>query len=189
MHKPWLPVVFRSCLALGVPLVAASTAAASTLIAMDLASLVEQSDYVLIGQAQSQQSRYADKAIVTDVTLKVISSLKGSAKPGDKLVVTSLGGSIGDVGLRVNGAASFKLGQSALVFLRRAGKELSVTGMSQGVMAISGNAGSEQVETTAAGATLMQRNADGQLVATEPANQRRSLAALLAEIDGLVKGR
>jgi hypothetical protein len=192
MRKPWLPLAFRSLplFALAAPLTAAGTAAASSLIALDLPGLVEQSDYVVIGNAASQTSRYADGAIVTDVTLKVISSLKGNAKPGEKLVVTHLGGAVGQVGLRVPGAASFKLGQSAVVFLRRtgrAGDDLNVTGMSQGVMSISGSAGSEQVESGTAGATLMQRNAQDQLVPTEPASQKRPLATLLTEIDQLVK--
>lgn len=189
MRTPWLPLAFRSCLALTAPLAFAGTAAASTLIALDLPRLVEQSDYVIVAHAESKAARYQEGAIVTDVTLKVVSSLKGSAHPGDKLVVTHLGGAVGQVALRVPGAASFTLGQSAVVFLRRAGKDLNVTGMSQGVLSISGSAGAQQVETHTAGATLMQRNAQDQLVPTEPASSKRPLAQLLTEIDQLVKAR
>ena len=189
MRKPWLPFAFRSCLALTAPVALAGTAAASTLIALDLPSLVEQSDYVIVGHAESKASRYQEGAIVTDVTLKVVSSLKGSARPGDKLVVTHLGGAVGQVALRVPGAASFSLGQGAVVFLRRAGKDLNVTGMSQGMMAISGSAGAQQVEASTAGATLMQRNAQDQLVPSEPASSKRPLAQLLAEIERLVQAR
>jgi hypothetical protein len=168
---------------------AAGGAAASSLIALDLPGLVEQSDYIVVGNAQSQASRFVDGAIVTDVTLKVIASLKGPSHPGELLTVTHLGGAVGKVGLKVPGAASFKLGQGAVVFLRRAGKDLNVTGMSQGVMSISGARGKEEAESSTAGATLMQRNAEGQLVPTEPAPQKRALSQLLAEIEQLVAGR
>jgi hypothetical protein len=86
----------------------------------------------------------------------------------------------------VPGAAQFKLGESAIVFLRRAGENLNVTGMSQGVLPIRGNGSSAQVLPGGNGATLMQRAPDGTL--TEKPTQAaapRSLSDMLAEIERL----
>jgi hypothetical protein len=161
---------------------------AAVLVALDLPALVEQSDLVVVASAQEQSSRYVDKLIVTDVTLKVISGLKGQVKPGDLVTVTHLGGAVGDIGLRVPGAASFSLGKSALVFLRRVPSgDLNVTGMSQGVMPIFAEGTQQRVQTGAAGAALMQRNASGELVETHSGPSSRSLSELLAEIERLVK--
>lgn len=170
----------------------APTAQAAVLMSLDLPALVEQSDVVVIANAVKQSSRYVDKLIVTDVTLKVIAGLKGTAAPGELLTVTHLGGAVGDVGLRVPGAATFRLGQSAVVFLRRApGGDLNVTGMSQGVMPISGQGTGQQVESSTHGAALMQRNANGQLVEKEKdaASSPRALSDLIAEIEQLVRTR
>lgn len=163
-------------------------ARAATLLALDLAELVRTSDYVVVANAQSENSRYANKLIVTDVELRVITSMKGSAKAGDTLVATHLGGSVDRVALTVPGAASFKLGQSAIVFLQRApgGVDLRVTGMTQGVMPILG----AEVQTGGAepGTTLMQRDAKGVLVEAQakPA-LRQPLDAMIAEIEKLAQ--
>jgi hypothetical protein len=163
---------------------AGALAHASTLIALDLPTLVRDSDYVVVANAEREASRYQDKLIVTDTTLRVITSLKGSAKPGSTLVATHLGGSVDRIGLRVPGAARFKLGASAIVFLRRSGQDLNVTGMSQGVMPIGGSGSSAQVLPGGTGATLMQRGADGSLTEKNDAAPR-ALTDVLAEIERL----
>jgi hypothetical protein len=172
--------------ALSLILSAGALAHAATLIALDLPALVRDSDYVVVANAEHESARYQDKLIVTDTTLRVITSLKGSAKPGATLIATHLGGAIDRVGLRVPGAAQFKLGESAIVFLRRAGEDLNVTGMSQGVLPITGAGASAQVLPGGSGATLMQRASDGTLT-EKPAQPAppRSLSDMLAEIERL----
>jgi hypothetical protein len=163
------------------------SAHAAVLMSLDLPQLVEQSDLVVVGSAQKQSSRYVDKLIVTDVSLKVVTSLKGSAKAGDVVTVTHLGGSVGEVGLQVPGAAAFKLGESAVVFLRRVPSgDLNVTGMSQGVMPIKGQGAEQQVMPGGSGAELMQRDDDGRLVEKPVQRQQpRVLTDLVAEIQRL----
>jgi hypothetical protein len=172
--------------ALSLIVTAGTLAHAATLIALDLPTLVHDSDDVVVANAERESARYRDKLIVTDTTLRVITSLKGSSKPGATLVATHLGGAVDRVGLRVPGAAQFKLGESAIVFLRRAGDDLNVTGMSQGVLPISGNGASAQVLPGGSGATLMQRAPDGTLT-EKPAQPAppRSLSDMLAEIERL----
>ena len=177
------------CLGLGLAIAPyADSAHAATLIALDLAELVHTSDYVVVANALNESSRYANKLIVTDVELRVITSMKGAAKPGETLVATHLGGAVDRIGLTVPGAASFKLGQSAIVFLRKApgGADLNVTGMCQGVMPIVG----KEVQTGGVepGTTLMQRDANGALVeAPAKAVQRQSLSDVIAQIEQLAK--
>lgn len=169
--------------------IATRPAHAAVLMALDLPALVEQSDLVVVANAQKQSSRYVDKLIVTDVTLKVITKLKGVTKPGELVTVTHLGGAVGDIGLTVPGAASFKLGESAVVFLRRVPSgEWNVTGMSQGVLLISGQGAEQRVTPGGSDSALMQRDTEGHLVERKAAAPR-GLADLLAEIERLVRGR
>src|SRR5262245_33202470 len=103
------------CLGLGLAVAPwqAQPAQATSLIALDLPELVRQSDYVVVASALRESSRYADKLIVTDFELKVITSMKGSAKPGATLIATEMGGAVDRVGLNVPGAAKFSIGKSA----------------------------------------------------------------------------
>ena len=185
-----LPLVLALTCLLPLPLALSSSARAAVLMALDLRQLVEQSDYVVVAKAVDESSRYENTLIVTDVTLEIVTSLKGPARPGSSLTATHLGGAVGEIGLHVPGAASFTLGESAVVFLRHAkrGAALNVTGMSQGVMPVLGTGSDATVESAGSGATLMQRDATGAMVEmpTQPA-RKRVLSDLLAEIDQLVR--
>jgi len=187
-----LPLVLALTTCFCLPLALSPSARAAVLMALELRQLVEQSDYVVVAKAVDESSRYDDSLIVTDVTLEVVTSLKGAVKPGSSLTATHLGGAVGDIGLHVPGAATFTLGQSSVVFLRHAkGRAaLNVTGMSQGVMPVVGTGSGATVETAGSGATLMKRDAQGALVEmpTQPV-RTRVLADLLAEIDQLVHAK
>lgn len=183
---PWL-VLAASLLALPV-------AQASVQLGLALTELVAQSDYVVLASAEHAEARRAGRVIVTDVTLKVITSLKGPALPGSQLTATHLGGSVGEVGLHVPGAPMFKLGQNAIVFLQRPSQTdqpgLSVTGMGQGVLPITGKGSTAQVDTAGTGgAKLMQRDPSGAIVdmpaSTSP--RKRVLSDVMSEIDRLVQ--
>jgi hypothetical protein len=169
------------------------SASAATLLALDLGQLVKQSDLVVVAKAEAQRSRRtpADGMIVTDVTLRVLTSLKGSTKPGAAIVATVLGGSVGDLGLRVPGEASFPEDQSAIVFLRREANsgELAVTGMSQGVLPIRGTGQAALVMPGGAAAELVQHDGDGALrPAPDALLHPKSLHTVLGEIQRLVSG-
>lgn len=158
-----------------------ASAQAAVLVAMDLPELVSQSDLIVVGSATKQSSRYVNKLIVTDVTLAVSSTLKGSTK--ESVVVTHLGGSVGEVGLNVPGAAAFKLGENVVVFLRRVPSgDWNVVGMSQGIMKISG----EEVLPGGVGAELMERDPEGRLRELKTPAAPRALPDLLGEIRRLV---
>ena len=164
---------------------------AAVVIALDLAQLVDQSDFVVIARPEGESSRFSKGLIVSDVTLRVSRVLKGATAPGAALVVTHLGGSVGQLALSVPGAARFAPNQSAIVFLRRAEgrSELQVTGMSQGVMPIVGDGPTAEVTPGGAGASLMQRDAAGALKdIAPPASQSRAMYDVISEIEKLVAG-
>jgi hypothetical protein len=189
-----LKPVRATCLAIGLcaatasALIAPATHAA-VVMALDLPALVEQSELVIVAAAQKQSSRYVNKLIVTDVTLQVIDKLKGNTQPGETVVVTHLGGSVGDIGLSVPGAASFKLGQSAVVFLKRARSgsgDWNVTGMSQGVLPITGQGAAQNVMPGGDGAALMARDGEGRLVERHTPAAPRMLTDVVSEIRQLI---
>jgi hypothetical protein len=166
-------------------------ARAATMLALDLAALVRQADYIVVANAQAESSRYRtqDRLIVTDVRLGVIESLKGDARPGGTLVATRLGGTVDNLGLSVPGEASFPVGKSAIVFLRKAehAKELYVVGMSQGVLPIDGQGNGARVLPGGGGATLVQKGDDGKLAAAPDALlNAQPLKDVLARITQLV---
>jgi hypothetical protein len=175
-------------LGLGVLLTAAwfsAPAGAATLLALDLAQLVGMSEYVVLAKAQTREARETDSGmIVTDVQLQVVTALKGTIKPGQPLTATLAGGEIGDVALRVPGEAVIPENQSAIIFLRRNTRgELNVTGMSQGVLPISGAGKTAQVLPGGSGAALVQKGDDGKLRdAPDALLQPRNLADVLAQI-------
>lgn len=166
-------------------------ARAAVLIALDLAQLVDQSDFIVVAQPETQSSRFANGLIVTDVTLRVSRVMKGATTAGAALIVTNLGGSVGQLALAVPGAARFTPNQNAIVFLHRAAgrPELQVTGMSQGVMPITGEGPAARVTPPAGDAALMQRDDLGALRdLVAPAQQSRTMNDVLSEIEKLIAG-
>lgn len=143
------------------------SARAATVRALSLDELTAAAELIVVGQARERQSRWSDsgRLIVSDVAVGVERVVKGRATAGQDLVVTHLGGSIGDLGLRVPGAAAFELGGRAVLFLRAhpATGELRVVGMSQGALPVVLREGGQVVLPGAHGAALMAADVDGAL--------------------------
>jgi len=92
-------------------------ASASTFIKTDVPELTLSSEVIVRGVVKRVQSRWAGDGsmIVTDVEVVVSESLKG--QPDRTVVITQPGGSVGDIGQKVSGLASFAEGEEVLVFL------------------------------------------------------------------------
>jgi hypothetical protein len=105
---------------------------ATTMLALDVAGLSRTSDSVVVGTVARVSSRWTgDHArIVTEIELTVAEAWKGQAP--QRLVLTQPGGEVGDIGQRVDGAASFVVGEEVVLFLETRGSEFTVTGMAQG---------------------------------------------------------
>lgn len=181
-----------SCVALGAlaTLLIVPHARASVVQALSLAELVAQSEHIVVALPGERQSRATGRLFVTDVSVRVLQSLKGDSKPGEMLVATLLGGVVDGVGLKVPGEASLPEGRKVIVFLQPSKKsgDLHVVGMSQGVMAIEARKGADFVKPSAGHAALMQRSETGALKPGAPAlTSEIALPDLLTQIIGLVK--
>ncbi len=111
----------------------ASVAGATTLVAADVPSLSRTADRIVQATVSHLESRWTGDhlRIITEVTLDVSETLKGSAS--SQVRVIQPGGIVGDVGQRVSGLASFEPGEEVVVFLQqRAGDSFLVAGMAQG---------------------------------------------------------
>jgi hypothetical protein len=178
-------------LAGGWPDGAVSPAHASVVQALSLEQLTSKADEILIAVPTAQQARrHVDgKLIVTDVSLRVESVLKGKSKVGKTARATVLGGTLDGVALAVPGEASFALGKRVLVFLHRVPRssDLRVVGMAQGVLALREQDGATLVMPGGQGAALVDRGESGQLEDAPAALERpEPLDALVERIRALV---
>ena len=96
--------------------------------------MVEKSDFIFVGTAVQTQSAWNPEhtRIYTRTTFEVEEYIKGGA--GGAVVVETLGGVVGDVGMMVPGVPQFRRGEKNLLFIStgpRTGKH-RVVGWSQG---------------------------------------------------------
>lgn len=106
---------------------------ATTMLRADLPQMAQTSDAVVQGVVRRVQSRWSGdkRRIVTDVEIQVTESLKGQS--GGTVLVTQLGGRVGDIGQVVSGLASFSEGEEVVVFLEKRGvSAFQLAGMAQG---------------------------------------------------------
>lgn len=141
----------------------ASIAEASVSEALPLATLVRQSAYVVHARTVRSEARFEGNVIVTTVEIEVVDSAKGRAPRGTMLTLAHLGGAVGDVAMRVEGAPSLPVGSENLVFATELGGRLTPVGMSQGVMPIHIENGRRQVMPGGAGLALVRRGRTGAL--------------------------
>jgi hypothetical protein len=122
------------CLALLVP----ASVRASVVLPLDLDSMVDQAEQVVHAQVESQASRWTSdhSAIYTDVTLRVLTPLKGEAAARQVITVRREGGVVGNIGMRIAGAARFSDGEEVVLFLERRGAALWTLGLSQGKLSV-----------------------------------------------------
>jgi len=106
---------------LALALLLASAAQASQFRAFGRDAQVRGSDLIAIGRVVSVRSDWDERhsAIHTDAEIAIDEVWKGDPQ-GDRIVVRSLGGRVGNVALEVDGSAEFTIGEHVLVFLRAA---------------------------------------------------------------------
>ncbi|MEJ2194268.1 MAG: hypothetical protein P8X73_05345 [Ignavibacteriaceae bacterium] len=88
--------------------------------------LTEKADLILIGKVSERNSRWNkdNTRIYTDVVLNVDEYLKGSGND-DKIIVTTLGGEIGEVGELYTHMPRFNSEEDVLIFLKQDQKNMS----------------------------------------------------------------
>jgi len=90
---------------------------ATTYIVPSDAEMIQRSDDIVIATGVSAVSDLDEHgSIVTRYTLRIVESLKGDREPGQHLLVTELGGVIGDSATMVPGAPEYEPGVRYLVF-------------------------------------------------------------------------
>ncbi len=126
------------------------SARATTMVALSTERLVQKADIVAVVQVRGQQTVRAGGRLVTQVRLEVAESFKGTSA-GASLQVLTLGGTDGQLGQRVEGAAEFVTGETCVVFLRRVADGVyHVVGMEQGKLSLIADAhGTLQIHRTA----------------------------------------
>ncbi len=131
--------------ALTILLLGLSLAAPALVVRMPLEEMVGQADLILSVRVQAMESRWVEEGdgrnIYTTVTLVPGRLLKGHA-PGETLLLTLLGGEVGEWRQVVTDLATFEVGEEAVLFLK--GPRRVVMGGFQGKFPI--EAGSVRVE-------------------------------------------
>jgi hypothetical protein len=139
------------------------------MLKLDLRQLVGRADAVFVGKVLKVQSKWTEdgKRIVTDATVEVKQSVRGTTL-GQKVVVRSLGGSVGETGMKVSGSPVFRAGDEVLLFTDTRQGHRYVVGMSQGAYYVSRDkAGRAMVQASVAGLGFLQKTASGTRVAHE----------------------
>ncbi|HYV44700.1 MAG TPA: hypothetical protein VFA20_07565 [Myxococcaceae bacterium] len=134
-------------------------AGATSVIGVDLDQLTRQSDVVVHGTVKGKESRWSGdgRRILTDVQIEVRESFKGS--PARTVTVQQPGGVVGDIGQRVDGLATFDVGEEVVVFLERWGTQrFQVTAAAQGKFRVERSSDGTRVFA------VPDRNADADLV-------------------------
>ncbi len=164
----------RKLLALVAAVVAASPALGAQAVAVSVEDLARTSDAVVRGRVLSTSARWTEGRIQTYAEVEVAASLRGAA-PARVTVVTP-GGVVGELGQRVDGAATFSAGEQVVLFLSRPGRDgWRVSEMGQG-------------KFTVEGSEVRPDTARTHFVATQVrAGERRSEAMSLAELERRVR--
>ena len=157
-------------LSLAIPLLllagSSTPARASVVVKLDLPQLVGQADAIFVGKAIRAQSRWSENGrhIVTDVTFLVEHAIRG-ARARDTVVVRSLGGAVGGLGMRISGSPTFNVGDQALLFTDLRAGHRYVSGMEQGVFRLSRDLSGQVVvrQTIGKGLALARRTPAGGL--------------------------
>lgn len=120
----------------GVWLAVWVSSASAMMREVPLSESIARAAAVVVAHVDAMQSHWTDDhtTIVTDVTFTVRESWRGSLAPQAPLVLTVLGGEVGEIGVRSEHQPQFRQGESVLLFLEEtAGARFAVYGLEQGV--------------------------------------------------------
>ncbi len=159
----WLPLLMG-------PIVAAflftAPADGSVVQGLELEELAAEADRIILGRVLFSESFLRrDGQIWTWHRIEVEREIRGHDPDQRELIVETMGGQIGEIGMRVEGEASFQLGERVLVFVHGGGPYTAfrTVGMGQGVMRVRREKGVDTVRQSREGLMLVRRNAEGRL--------------------------
>lgn len=164
---------FSPPFALIVPLLAAifitSPADGSIVQGLELEELTAEAERIVLGRVLFSESFVRPGGqIGTWHRVAVEREIRGRAPDEQEIIIETLGGQVGDIGMRVEGEPTFEVGERVLVFVHGGGpyKAFRPVGMGQGVMRVRRQRGVETVEQSREGLMLVRRDAQGHLKRT-----------------------
>lgn len=163
----------------------ARVAHATTLRALTLEELSQESERILVGTALDASSHWATvggrRRIVTDTRWRVEDAIAKGAPRDAEVMIRTLGGRVGDVGAIVHGEAELALEEQSVLFLRNLPDGAHrVLGMSQGHYPL--RADTERV------LRLLASPRSGEVAASERAALRRLVGRRLPEARVMIHG-
>jgi len=177
--------------ALLMTLLMAGPADASIVQGLELEELVAHADRIVLGRVLFSESfERPNGQFGTWHRISVEREIRGRAPDEQEVMVETLGGQIGDLGMRVEGEPSFTLGERVIVFIHDGGPYTAFrpVGMGQGVMRVRTEQGVETVTQNRKGLMLMRRNAQGRLERSPGAlPEKERLDALLLKLRNIVE--
>jgi hypothetical protein len=128
-------------------LLSALTAGATTIIPVDVATMVDSADLIFVGTVIGSESvPTADGSYAfTYVTFDVEQTLKGISRAGKTITLRFAGGQVGTTVFEVSGAPQFKMGGQHLLFVEGNGRSgMPLVGWFQGKLDIVADPASRQ---------------------------------------------
>ncbi len=144
----------------------ASPADGSIVQGLELEELTEKAERIVLGRVLFSESfLHQNGQIWTWHRVAVEQEIRGRAPDEQELIIETLGGQIGDIGMRVEGEATFSVGERVLVFASGGGpySAFRTVGMAQGVMRVRAERGVDTVHQSREGLMLVRRDAQGRL--------------------------
>ncbi|HMY57422.1 MAG TPA: hypothetical protein PKL17_15415 [Pseudomonadota bacterium] len=169
----------------GAVAVIPSNASATVMTKLSLADMTARAEHVLLGRVEQIRSRMLpghDGLIVTEVQIRCTRSIRGQ-KEGALVQVRHLGGSVGELGQKVFGEASYQVGEEVVLFLEPREGALYAVGMAQGKMHVDRSNGNARVSVDLGGAELIAPTGNDAL----PTAQGIALDALLGQLAELAQ--
>lgn len=153
----WAKLVLLCGITGSVNLCVPAPAAASILAKLSLTDMAGRADRALLGTVEGVRSRRLGDGgyIVTEVQIRCTREILG-VPAGTVFTVSHLGGEVGELGQKVFGEASYKVGQEVLVVAEERGGAFFAVGMAQGAMHVERDArsGERRVRIDLSGAEL-----------------------------------
>lgn len=175
--------------ALALSLLSQPSARASLVEALDLQTLVAESDQVVVARVLSLDSHFDERGqIVTDAAMQVEESVKGDVAPGAAVMVRRQGGTVGEIGMRVSGEPTFVVGETVVLFAAQStGGVLRPVGMSQGALRVFEKDGARWARAANGGMSTVKRNKGKLERAPAALPAPRRLDDLLSELRSMSK--
>lgn len=146
----------RAILVMALAGVFASVLSATSALKLDLDTLVEKSDVVVVGTVDGKEARWdaGKKGIWTHHDVTVSETLKGEHEKSRDVVTR--GGVVGRVGQHVSGSGHFTKGNEYVFFLWKDDEgRLRLTGMVQGAFRVTETEGVKHAKNSTSGLTIV----------------------------------